>query len=498
MEKTRAHDCSWGCVGLLIGVVAYIGCSNDATNSLAPVGGNGRPVVSAHTLLDEIAPPELALVVTGQLDGFLEPCGCSKGQAGGLVRRYEFFERLRAKGWPIAAVDLGGLIGEGAIAKGGIEQARIKQQYILKAFALLKYDALVLDGGDLRIGVKEALGIYRDDLGTKTKLVISNIRASAPFEGLFTPGIVADLGSVKLGITSVVEPALLANLDDPDKAKLLPTIESAGDVLPRILADLESKTDYQALLVQGPFEVAERLAVSNPGFDVVIAASDAVGALDRRPRIMNNGKTRLVTVGRRGYNVGMFAFYRDRLPIYKLVALNDLYDGPGAKMKALIQDGYRGALKAAGVVEKFPKEPAFGSEGDVYIGAETCGKCHANTFKKWSTTKHARAFASLLHVSKPNTAFDAECVTCHVTGFRHESGWRSEAITPYLAGNQCENCHGAGSRHAADPAHVGIRQSMRFRSEHARRALCVRCHDHDNSPDFDVTRYWSQIVHNGL
>jgi hypothetical protein len=220
--------------------------------------------------------------------------------------------------------------------------------------------------------------------------------------------------------------------------------------------------------------------------------------MNRRPEILNGGKTRLVTVGRRGYNVGVFLFHRDQSPSYHLVALNDLYDGPGEPMKAVIQRDYRAALEAAEVVAKFPKQAPDGPPGAVYVGAKSCASCHANTFQKWTTTKHSQAFATLLHDAKPGTAFDAECVACHTTGFKYQSGWRSDATTPHLAGNQCENCHGPGSRHITEPANVDFRLRMRMPNDAARTELCLKCHDHDNSPDFDFARYWTQIVHDHL
>jgi Cytochrome c554 and c-prime len=105
---------------------------------------------------------------------------------------------------------------------------------------------------------------------------------------------------------------------------------------------------------------------------------------------------------------------------------------------------------------------------------------------------------SLLGDPRPDSAFDAECVSCHTTGFPYVSGWRSEAATPYLAGNQCENCHGPGSKHAADPDNALLRHAMSRPNEHDRKTLCYRCHDNDNSPDFDFTRYWAKIAHKSL
>jgi hypothetical protein len=52
--------------------------------------------------------PKLTLVLSGDIRGFLEPCGCSSRQSGGFARRADLFEQLKAKGWPVTAFDLGG------------------------------------------------------------------------------------------------------------------------------------------------------------------------------------------------------------------------------------------------------------------------------------------------------------------------------------------------------------------------------------------------------
>jgi hypothetical protein len=53
--------------------------------------------------------PELVLVLSGEMYGFLMPCGCSRPQTGGLERRAELLARLRGKGWGVSAADLGDL-----------------------------------------------------------------------------------------------------------------------------------------------------------------------------------------------------------------------------------------------------------------------------------------------------------------------------------------------------------------------------------------------------
>src|ERR1700728_3262990 len=53
--------------------------------------------------------PDLILMLSGQEHGYLQPCGCSEPQYGGLARRYNLLQNVRGRGWPVVALDLGDL-----------------------------------------------------------------------------------------------------------------------------------------------------------------------------------------------------------------------------------------------------------------------------------------------------------------------------------------------------------------------------------------------------
>jgi hypothetical protein len=446
--------------------------------------------------------PKAVLVISGQMDGYLEPCGCTQGQIGGLIRRADFLDRLKAQNWPVALVDLGSLIKDPGAARGGFEQAKIKFGIALKAYSALNYQAIALSAEDLKVGIGEAFAQFLNNLGDSTRIVAANVQPAAGFESRIATSQIIQAGPLKIGVTAVVDPEALSRLVDPDKKDLLPSIKRPDEVLGGVLANLQSQCDYQVLLVQGPPELAKRLATAYPGLDVVVATSEFTDVLESEPLTLNGGKTMVVSVGRRGKCVGAVGFFPDdtQKMRFHLVTLISRFDGPGAAVKHVIEDEYRDMLKAAGTVENFPRHDySAGTAGARFVGAETCRCCHPNTVMKWSTTKHAQAFVTLRKDPKPNTVFDAECVTCHTTGFEYTTGFRSEAATPQLMGNQCENCHGPASKHAEAPDNPEIRAALKITAEQANKnRLCIRCHDEDNSPKFEFASYWSQIVHNGL
>jgi len=74
------------------------------------------------------------------------------------------------------------------------------------------------------------------------------------------------------------------------------------------------------------------------------------------------------------------------------------------------------------------------------------------------------------------------------------------ALHTLLAGNQCENCHGPGSRHIDlienDDLDLAGRE-VKVTLEQAK-AICYGCHDTDNSPDFEFDEYWPDVEHYGM
>ena len=494
-------------LGLVAGLLTYVGCSSpkNATDTASPAGGSVPPAPAAGTKLVANWPtPAGALVISGEQFGYLEPCGCTQGQLGGLKRRYDLVERLRdQQKWPLVLLDLGSLIKDPAGARGGFEQSKLKYNVALKALALMKYDALALSAEDLKVGTDEALMQDMNTLGEQTKVVCANVRPAEGFQATLRPSLKTAAGPVRIGITAVLDPETLQRLADPAKAALLPEVKRPEEVLPGILADLEKDTQVQVLMVQGPPELARKLGEKFPGFDVVVGTSQFDPAEDAER--LNDGKTLLVTIGHKGKYCGVVGLFEDpkQKLRYQRVTLGSTYNGPAQPIHDLIEDEFQAMLKRDGIVENFPRHDFVGgSPGARFVGVETCRSCHPNTVAKWATTKHAHAFDDIVKDPKgvrSDHQFDAECVSCHTTGFEYNSGWKSAALTPYLKGNQCENCHGPASKHVENPIDPDARKAIALTAaevDHTR--FCLRCHDEDNSPKFDFTTYWGQIAHKGL
>ena len=144
---TRIDFRPWAALALSAAVLGYVGCSSSNPTSSSPAsrpakggsagpGSKGSPADAAggseSKLLANLGNPAAVLVLTGEMDGYLEPCGCTEGQIGGLLRRYDFFERLRKQNWPVASIDLGSLTKDPAVARGGFDQAKFKFDYSIR------------------------------------------------------------------------------------------------------------------------------------------------------------------------------------------------------------------------------------------------------------------------------------------------------------------------------------------------------------------------------
>src|SRR5262245_57565028 len=68
-----------------------------------PPGQTAAP--AQKRLFDGWGAPAAAIVFSGEQHGYLEPCGCSVNQLGGLARRADLFRQIQERGWATTAFD---------------------------------------------------------------------------------------------------------------------------------------------------------------------------------------------------------------------------------------------------------------------------------------------------------------------------------------------------------------------------------------------------------
>lgn len=481
-----------------------------------PATKEGGEIRAPEPMLKGWAPPKLALVLSGEQNGYLEPCGCSAMQSGGFARRGDLFNQLKAKKWPVAAFDLGGTL------KRSRRQDYLKFEKILEGFNIMHYQALGLGPAELRLGAEQLLALHQPDKG------LGFVSANVVFFNepeLGTPLLykVVDINGVKVGVTSVLgnfyrDQVLPRENKDPNQ--VISVKEPIASTEAALAQMKEKAPDITVLLSYCKVDETKALAKKIPGFDVIITAGGPEEPLESTEYL---GKTMLVQVGGKGKHVAVIGYYPDdpkQKLKYELINLDRFRFKNLPRMEQLMKE-FQDRLIDENLAEN-EKRVAHES-GFEFVGAQKCGECHKKAFAKWKTTKHAQAYESLIK-GRPDFEghwvprnHDMECLTCHVTGWDpkevipFETGFVSLEKTPHLKGQQCENCHGPGSDHTKqeeifkktrrgnDPLLLKARQRVHLDEAMVQKETgCYKCHDGDNSPKFKFVDYYKQISHKGL
>ncbi len=458
-------------------------------------------------LFDGWATPDVAILVTGQQKGYIEPCGCAglANQKGGLARRHTLVRDLEAKGWPMLAVDAGN-----QVRRFG-RQAELKFQFTTEGLKTIGYDAIAFGENDLRLSVGEvaAATMAMDD--EASPFVCAN---AAVLDRSLTPRFhVLEAGGVKIGVTAILGTEEQQKVTSDDVV-LQPAAEALAEVVPLLKA---KACDLYVLLSHASLDESRELAKQFNDFDVIVS-SGGLGDPTYEAEKVEGSKAILIQVGVKGMFAGVVGVFNDsdqRLR-YQRVPLDASYDDSPEMLQLL--KSYQDQLKSTGLAGLGVK-PIPHSTGNKFVGSQACADCHSQAFAVWEATPHAHATDTLVHPgerSQIERHFDPECLSCHVTGwnakdfFPYKSGYLSLEDTPLLIGNGCENCHGPGSAHVAaelgdvdatDEVLKTLRASMRL--PHAKAEdKCRECHDLDNDPEFQkpgaFDRYWPKVEHKGM
>jgi len=481
-----------------------------------------KPLYDKHAPVDPVATngpifvdwpkPDVALVFSGEQDGYLEPCGCAglQNQKGGLKRRHTLFKELSAKGWPVVPLDLGGLTKRYGI------QAELKFDYALKALAKLGYKAVGFGATDLRLDI---LSLVLNSSEAKDVFVSANV-GILDFDPEYSQRYkVIEAGGMKIGVTGVLgkrEISALKNagdlsLVDPDEAlrKVLPELQQAG-------------CDQLVLLSFADPDETKEIAKRFPEFDFVVTAGGAEEP-PRAPQLIDGTKSQLIEVGHKGMYVIVVGLYKNGQPSfrYQKVPLDSRFQDSPEMQKIMVD--YQHDLETLGL-EGLGLKPSAHPTARQFAGSESCADCHTAATEVYLKTPHHHATQTLVDLVPPRH-FDPECLSCHVTGWEPQkyfpfiSGYLGLEETPEMVGNGCENCHGPAARHvAAENGDIEVDDDELKELQAALRLkvvenegnkpgqvfdkgkvvqMCMQCHDLDNSPEFDFQLYWPHVKHVG-
>lgn len=531
--------------------------------------------------------PDLVLVFSGQTYGYLQPCGCSRPQQGGLERRYNLIQQLKAKGWPVVALDVGDVMAKPPETPDAVrvppEQTFKKYEYAMKAYKEMGYAAIGVGEYDFKRDLFQLLpryalnnpdkppfilagnvaGAERDPTGKVTKVIprekyFGSVDGKPDGRDAVGIGVVVtDAKQLPFGVIGLAAPSVADAVTKGGKEGPLTFTESEGALKKTLTAFAQhpSKPPLNVLLLQGNTTEAMDAADAFPDVQVVACLSDAAASEPPGvPTVVPKTRQHVLQLGHKGRYVGVLGVFKGKQGLdfrYQLVPLGEEYltpekpDAEKANKALQLLEEYARDVRDSDLLKQYtarrpPHAAAVANEkaGLKFVGSESCRQCHAKEFAVWSAHPHSHAYETLEKKAKRPALqqFNGECLVCHTTGFKYDTGFVSKEKTPALMNNGCENCHGPGSAHAAKPNDKDLYKSLLpWRSgpgdklppkaelekyakmtdlERARAdipndlkqlmnvkisgQLCMKCHDGDNDPKFNVWVYLPKVYHSGL
>lgn len=460
----------------------------------------------------------LRLLLSGWLDGQLEPCGCASAQSGGLDRRGFWLKTNKGR--------YDQVLEGGNLLAGNTPLERMKLLTVLTILGdLLAYPVLPLGPQDLQLGVG-LLGEYHEDFGSP--FVVTDLRSKGGKQ-VFPSGKVVAAGSYRLLVLSLVGSGGLPREQGyrilaPEKA-VLEAIAAAGG--------RGKAYDVCALFLhEGDAQKARMLARSLPGVDLLLALARE-NHLDSAPEaeVFERGagagvpRTHLLFPGTRGRELLYWEGSPDGKGGWSSVALrkvglpirrSDKRKGGVAppfvdpEIWSVIHEhklevGQESEAGHPGILEQMASQKTTAT-GARYAGSEACADCHREAYDVWKESDHWKAWASLVerekHDAWPVTRHP-ECVACHAVGYGEKSGFVNIRRSKALANVGCESCHGPGSAHVRafeklgeNPAGAEIKKALAAsKLVEAGPERCYACHDFEQSPGFDFDEKWDLIEH---
>lgn len=474
--------------------------------------------------------PQVALILSGQNDGYLQQCGCSYPQYGGLTRRSNLIQGLKDKGWPVVAFD----VGDFAPPKGLHEQKLKKYVTFMRAFRHMGYAAVGVGANEFQMPLFEALANYSLENPAPAVLAANLLDPNKDFADLVKAvEVAAPAGGPRVAALGLVGRSVEKKVTGQGYR-----FADNGSVLRQNLQALKGKADLVVLLYQGTMQEA-RLAAGYcaglarqglPAVNVLVCLTEFPEPPATPERTREAPDTLIVALGNKGKYVGVVGAFpgtgagpRYRLE-YHLALMAPELDTPTGKEKGHpvmeIMEQYAREVRDADLLSKTPRskhnvQVAFPQAK--YLGSERCGDCHQHAYRVWEKSGHGHAFEALTENARHPSLrqFDPECVTCHTVGFTHPGGYADPANKPRqnlkLLHVGCESCHGPGSVHVDNLANKEIQAKIlplmnpwKHQAAAANLRLkkidffCMNCHDEENDVHWTKVPFqqkWQKVEH---
>ncbi len=468
-------------------------------------------VLAAAPPAGKAPPRHVTLVYAADLAGWLEPCGCSADQRGGLARMATAVARIRAENPDTIFVAGGDLLFGGPIDPERRAQELAAARTLAAALRGMGLAATWPGERDLAAGEaflrSTGLPFARSKrlgavgFGGLGQVPAAPIRVAVVHEGGSRAAVARAAEARREGVDVLLAAHREELLEDDasravlDAAVPVVQVQGRGQALARIDFHLRGDRSRGFAVLPGPSQRDEELdllAERRASYQRRRAAAEASGQAALVTALA--GKIEEIGERERALRAEPPPVPPDDRPSLQ-ISFVPLGDGvpEDPAVRRLLSRHYgavaRENLEAARKGGKPCPDPARDVPAYVGIdrappgGTQDCRGCHPAAFASWERTPHARAYATL---EKGGRAFDLDCVSCHVTGWKLPGGPCDVATTAGRQGVQCEACHGPASLHAVDPPGHIVRDPPT--------STCTRCHTREHSTGFEPSSYRGRVV----
>ena len=403
----------------------------------------------------------LTIIVSGDTEGWIVPCGCTSNQSGGLPRRATFIDEQRKQGLVILA-DVGGT------PSGTTVYDKLKFEAILRGQAVMGVAAHNIGQAEAACGIDE---LQRLSERWQTPWVSANTTDAAG-KPLVPPAKIITSGNKKIlfiGVLSQKYATESVRVTPPRRAVL------------KVLQEHTGKYDYVIVLAYVPEEELWELAENLPETDAVVGGPTGQPVPPTYPQ----GSVLMISATKQGKFLAVLTLPKtDKKIPGKIIELDERFADDPVQIDNV--KTFYTELKQHDFLPgdtPFVRQPLIPTEA--VAGSKACQDCHNDEYRIWRVSLHANAWESLV---KQEAQYDPDCQRCHVTGYGQIGGFSSVALSSERFDVGCESCHGGSEVHRRTTSvvtPVGNRAKDR----------CLNCHDRENSPYFEYDAYWNKIRH---
>jgi len=411
----------------------------------------------------------VTILVSGDTAGWIVPCGCTSNQSGGLPRRGTLVEQHRQQG-PVIVVEVGGA------SSGNTLYDKLKFEAILQGETVMGIAAHNIGHAEAMMGIKE---LHRLQETWKTPWISANTTDAAG-NPLVESTQLVELGKRKIlfvGVLSQKYQTEEIQVTAPRQAVLKTLQKNAGNY------------DHAVVLAYVPEDELRELAENLPEVDAVVGGPTGQPVPPDYPQ----GFVLMVSATKQGKFVAALtlpATQENHSRIRgEIIELNERFADDPAQLENV--KNFYATLKQH---DLSPKDTPFVDRNDFLsmpntmqpiAGSKACQTCHEEEYRIWKNSRHAVAWQSLVH---REAQYDSDCQRCHVTGYGQPGGFETIAGLSERFNVGCESCHSGAAEHCK-------KDSIRPAFVQLAKERCVKCHDRENSPKFDLDVYWEKIRH---